>query len=65
MNDELNHILFEIDERFIELLQFTTWHFKLEDLTDWDVYKAKEEFIYNVNDLLSYIRALKDKIENG
>lgn len=64
MNDELNHILFEIDERFIELLQFTTWHFKLEDLKDWDVYKAKEEFIYNVNDLLSYIRALRDKLEN-
>ena len=66
MDDELNHILFEIDECFIELLQFTTWHFKLKSFNeDWDVYKQKEKFINNVNDLLSYTRALRDKLENG
>jgi len=65
MDDELNHILFEIDECYIRLLQFTYWNFKLEDLTNWNVYKAKEEFILNVNNLLSYTRALRDKLENG
>lgn len=65
MEDELKHILFEIDESFIRLLQFTYWNFKLENLTDWNVYKAKEEFRCDVNDLLSYTRALRDKLENG
>ena len=66
MKHELDHILFEIDEHFIELLQFTTWHFKLKSFNeDWDVSKEKEKFIYNANQLLSYIRALRDILENG
>jgi hypothetical protein len=64
MNDELEHILFEIDESFIRLLQFTYWNFKLEDLKDWNVYEAKEKFRWDVNELLSYTRALRDKLEN-
>jgi hypothetical protein len=64
MDDELNHILFEIDECYIRLLQFIYWNFKLEDLTNWNVYKAKEEFRCDVYDLLSYTRALRDKLKN-
>ena len=59
--DILNHILFEIDERFIELQQFSTWHFKLKDFNeDWEVFKQKETFRWTINDLISYIRALRD-----
>ncbi len=59
--DVLNHILFEIDERFIELQQFATWHFKLKDFNDdWEVFKQKETFRWTINDLISYIRALRD-----
>jgi hypothetical protein len=54
--DVLNHILFEIDERFIELQQFATWHFKLKDFNDdWEVFKQKETYRWTINDLISYI----------
>lgn len=63
--DELNHILFEIDERFGELISFNkVWLSKDDDFTEHNRFVAKERFRWTINDLLSYTRALRDKLEN-
>jgi hypothetical protein len=65
-DDEMNHILFEIDERFGELKELTNWSFELKDFNDdWEVFKQKERFRWTINDLLSYIRSLRDKLSEG
>jgi hypothetical protein len=66
MDDELNHILFEIHERFVELIGFDKkWLSKNDDFTEYNRFVAKERYRWTINDLLSYTRALRDKLENG
>lgn len=66
MDDISNHILFEIDERFGELIGFNkVWLSKDDDFTEHNIFVAKERFRWTINDLLSYTMALRDKLENG
>jgi hypothetical protein len=66
MDDVLNHILFEIDERFGELISFNkVWLDKDDDYTEHNLFVAKERYRWTINDLLSYTRALRDRLENG
>jgi hypothetical protein len=66
MTDELNHILFEIDERFGELITFNkVWLTKNDDFKEYNLFVAKERYRWTINDLLSYMRALRDRLENG
>lgn len=66
MDDVLNHILFEIDERFGELISFNkVWLDKDDDFKEYNRFVAKERYRWTINDLLSYTRALRDKLENG
>jgi hypothetical protein len=61
--DEMNHILFEIDERFGELIAFNkVWLSNNDDFTEHNRFLAKERFRWTINDLLSYTRALRDKL---
>ena len=66
MDDVLNHILFEIDERFGELIGFDkVWLSKDDDFKEYNRFVAKERYRWTINDLLSYTMALRDKLENG
>ena len=66
MDDISNHILFEIDERFGELIGFDKrWLSKDDDFTEHNRFVSKERFRWTINDLLSYAMALRDRLENG
>jgi hypothetical protein len=66
MDDVSNHILSEIDEIFGILLAFNkVWLSKDDDFTEDNIFVAKERYRWTINDLLSYTRALRDKLENG
>jgi hypothetical protein len=66
MDDVLNHILFEIDERFGELIAFNkVWLSKDDDFKEYNIFLAKERYRWTINDLLSYTMALRDKLDNG
>jgi len=66
MDDELKHILFEIDDYFSDIAllnkrlgtKFNNYN-SLAYIADLDRYKWK---VYNLN---VYCRALRDKLENG
>ena len=65
MDDVSNHILFEIDERFGELIAFNkVWLSKDDDFKEYNIFVAKEIYRWTINDLLSYTRALRDRLEN-
>ena len=66
MDDELNHILSELGQCYRELEVFSkVWLAKDEDFTGDNISKAKRRFRISINELLSYTRALRDKLENG
>ena len=66
MDDELNHILCELGQCHRELEVFSkVWLAKDEDFTEDNISKAKRRFRISINELLSYTRALRDKLENG
>jgi hypothetical protein len=66
MDDELNHILFEIDQAFGELKSFRkAWLDKDYHFAEHNRFVAKERYRWTINDLLSYMRALRDRLENG
>jgi hypothetical protein len=74
MDDELLHILFEIDRIFDYLMDRNfkkinnlNKNYPYMDHLDY-VYELeiiKEEYLFQLNELMTYTRALKDKIENG
>jgi hypothetical protein len=74
MDNELIHILFEIDrifdylmDRNIKKINNLNKNYPYMDHLDY-VYELdiiKEEYLFQLYELMTYTRALKDKIENG
>jgi hypothetical protein len=61
---ELNHILYQIDECFERLIRCRKSYLESKNLTGWDIYRTKELFRLDLNDLKSYTRALRDLLKN-
>jgi hypothetical protein len=63
MDEELNHILFEIDEWFLELIDcsYQIVYSIFDKYSGLEL--AKEEYLFKVNQLMAYTRALDHKLE--
>jgi hypothetical protein len=79
MDDELIHILCEIDRIFDDLIDCNVikinnivkdyYLIKNDPIMDnldyiYELMIVKEEYLFQLNELMTYTRALKDKLEN-